>query len=114
MKAAARRLACSYLAALCLGLVLACLSMGSASAADKAEKRSDTTPYSTTECFAFWKLANKLDGAGVADLLAKGPPQSGGTLPPADMDRVTLYLKLEERIRFRCPDFVPPPVQRTP
>ena len=78
------------------------------------EPRSDTTPYSTTECFAFWKLLNKLEGTDVPALLAKGPPQDGTGLPPTDMERVTLYLRLEERLRFRCPDFVPPPARRSP
>lgn len=66
-------------------------------------------PYSTSECFAFWQLLEKLRRDGVDAIVAAGPKTPEGGLPEAQMERVTLYLDLEEKLRFRCPDFAPPP-----
>lgn len=65
--------------------------------------------YTTSECFAFWKLKEKLDRDGVGEIVNAGPKGPDGGLPEATMQRVTLYLDLEEKLRFRCPDFAPPP-----
>lgn len=68
-------------------------------------------PYETSECFAFWKLKEKLDRDGVGAIVDAGPKGPDGGLPKAVMERVSLYLDLEEKLLFRCPDFVPPPDQ---
>lgn len=71
--------------------------------------QAQLNPYETAECFAFWKLKEKLDRDGVGEIVAAGPKGPDGGLPEARMERVTLYLDLEEKLRFRCPDFAPPP-----
>lgn len=68
-------------------------------------------PYETSECFAFWKLKEKLDRDGVGAIVDAGPKGPDGGLPKAVMERVSLYLDLEEKLLFRCPDFAPPPDQ---
>jgi hypothetical protein len=83
-----------------------------APAAPAKPKKEGAAPYTTEQCFAFWTLLNKLQHDGVPALMAKGPQGPDGGLPPAEMQRVTLYLKLEEKLLFRCPDFAPPPVPR--
>jgi hypothetical protein len=66
-------------------------------------------PYKTSECFAFWKLKQKLDHDGVGKIVAAGPQGPDGGIPLAQFERVALYLDLEEKLRFRCPEFAPPP-----
>lgn len=92
------------------GVALLLAQTAAAPAEPKQEERA--VSYTTAECYAFWKLLNKLQGEGVLELLANGPQGGDGGLPPAEMQRVTLYLDLEERLWFRCPDFAPPPEPR--
>lgn len=67
-------------------------------------------PHGTEDCFAFWRLLQRLEADGVAEQL-KRPPEPEA-LSKAQLERIKLYLKLEERLLFRCPEFAPPPVRR--
>jgi hypothetical protein len=101
--------------AIAAALIAFAVPVGQASAVLAAPPKPDhegAALYTTAQCFAFWKLQNKLRHDGVPALLAKRPQGPDGGLPPAETQRVALYLKLEERLLFRCPDFAPPPVPR--
>jgi hypothetical protein len=85
------------------------LVFGGCAAAFAGPAAAQLAPYKTSECFAFWKLKEKLDHDGVGKIVGAGPQGPDGGIPVAQLQRVALYLDLEEKLRFRCPDFAPPP-----
>jgi hypothetical protein len=68
--------------------------------------------YSTEDCLAFWRLMQRLEADGVAERLEGEDAPVLEEISQAQLERIRLYLRLGERLLFRCPEFAPPPVRR--
>ncbi len=71
---------------------------------------SDAAPLKTGFCDSVLQKHSDLDLEKILDWMANGPDWAKENLTRAELGEIKTYISTEELLKFRCNEFVPPPV----
>lgn len=72
---------------------------------------SRAAPLKPTLCGDVYQKHSNLDLDNIFDWLSRGPDWAKENLSSEQLDEIKTYISTEEVLKFRCVEFVPPPVQ---
>lgn len=72
---------------------------------------SHAAPLKTSFCGEVFQRHSNLDRERITDWMSSGPEWAKANLAPEQLDEIKTYISVDELLKFRCAEYVPPPVQ---